>query len=119
LGNAGRLQRVLQNLFQNAIQAKMEDDSKAKVRIILSQAEEEIIFEMVDQGTGISPEMQNRLFELNFTTRSQGLGVGLAMSRKIVEQHGGNLRLNYSDERGTAFVWAMPLYDPNSERSVS
>jgi signal transduction histidine kinase len=119
LGNAGRLQRVLQNLFQNAIQAKGEDASKAKVRIILSQAEEEIILEMVDQGTGISQEMQNRLFELNFTTRSQGLGVGLAMSRKIVEQHGGNLRLNYSDERGTAFVWAMPLYDPNSERSVS
>jgi len=47
------------------------------------------------------------------------LGLGLAMSRKIVEQHGGSLRLGYSDERGTAFIWAMPLYDPNSERSVS
>lgn len=118
-GHPNRLQRVLQNLLQNSVQAKLDDADKAHVNIKLSLVRDEIVLELVDQGTGISDEMQGRLFELNFTTRSKGLGLGLAMSRKIVEQHGGSLRLGYSDERGTAFIWAMPLYDPNSERSVS
>lgn len=118
-GHTHRLQRVMQNLLQNAVQAKQDKQPKAQIRMALRQAGKVIVLEMVDQGKGIPQEMQSRLFELNFTTRSEGLGLGLAMSRQIVEQHGGSLRLDYSDERGTAFVWVMPLYDPNSERSVS
>ncbi len=118
-GNSNRLQRVLQNLFQNAIQAKLANKDKAEVSLRLDLLCDEIVLEIVDQGSGISPDMQRYLFELNFTTRSEGLGLGLAMSRKIVEQHGGSLRLAYSDERGTAFHWTMPVYALNSERSVS
>ncbi|MFM7699868.1 MAG: ATP-binding protein, partial [Bacteroidota bacterium] len=108
-----------QNLFQNAIQAKLPGKDQGEVRLRLDLVRDELVLEMLDQGTGISEEMQGRLFELNFTTRSEGLGLGLAMSRKIVEQHGGSLGLAYSDERGTAFHWAMPVYTLNSERRVS
>jgi signal transduction histidine kinase len=119
LGNSNRLQRVLQNLLQNAIQAKLPVKDQAQVSLRLDLVRDEIVLEMLDQGTGISQEMQGRLFELNFTTRSEGLGLGLAMSRKIVEQHGGSLGLAYSDERGTAFLWTMPVYALNAERRVS
>ncbi|MFM8686605.1 MAG: ATP-binding protein, partial [Bacteroidota bacterium] len=97
LGNSNRVQRVLQNLFQNAIQAKLPGKDQAEVRLRLDLVQDELVLEMLDQGAGISEEMQGRLFELNFTTRSEGLGLGLAMSRKIVEQHGGSLVLAYSD----------------------
>ena len=119
LGNSSRLQRVLQNLFQNAIQAKLPGKDQAEVRLRLDLVRDELVLELLDQGNGISEEMQGRLFELNFTTRSEGLGLGLAMSRKIAEQHGGSLGLAYSDERGTAFYWTMPVYTLNSERRVS
>lgn len=118
-GQSSRLQRVLQNLLQNAIQAQRENSVVAQVAFNLSLVDGSIQLELVDQGMGISQERQEHLFEINFTTRSEGLGLGLAMSRKIVEQHGGSLHLCYSDDRGTSFMWTMPVYDLNSDCSDS
>ncbi|MFM8317744.1 MAG: ATP-binding protein, partial [Bacteroidota bacterium] len=58
LGNSNRLQRVLQNLFQNAIQAKLPGKDQAEVRLRLDLVRDELVLEMLDQGTGISEEMQ-------------------------------------------------------------
>jgi signal transduction histidine kinase len=106
-------------LLQNAIQAQRENSVVAQVAFNLSLVDGSIQLELVDQGMGISQERQEHLFEINFTTRSEGLGLGLAMSRKIVEQHGGSLHLCYSDDRGTSFMWTMPVYDLNSDCSDS
>jgi nitrogen fixation/metabolism regulation signal transduction histidine kinase len=118
LGNKSRLQRVIQNLFQNAGQAYPANESlRLDVGVTLEKGW--IATRIRDYGTGIDPAWQGRIFEVSFSTRSQGMGLGLSMARQIAELHGGTLDLEFSDEKGTGMLLRLPLHLENSEANFS
>jgi signal transduction histidine kinase len=70
---------------------------------------EEILIEVRDSGPGLDPEHLNRLFEAFYTTKPQGLGIGLTISRTIAEAHGGRLWAEPNEPRGAVFQFALPV----------
>ncbi len=105
-GDAEQLRRVLLNLCRNALQATPEGKS---VTLGCRQLnDEEVALEVVDQGVGIKPEQQEEIFTPFFTTREKGSGLGLALVKKVVEQHGGRIELESTLGEGTTFRVVLP-----------
>ncbi len=101
-----KMNQVFLNLFLNAIQA-MEHGGDLTVRTESDQSVIKIIIR--DNGTGIEPENLNRVFDPYFTTKNDGTGLGLAMSAKIVEEHGGRIELSSVTGQYTEFRVLLPL----------
>ena len=106
-----QLQQVLLNLVVNAVDAMHEQDRRERTLTIAvtEDAVEGVIFSVRDTGPGISPEIASRIFDALFSTKSNGMGMGLAISRSIVENHGGRLRLEPTDGGGANFVFNTPV----------
>lgn len=104
-----QINRLFTNLVQNAIQAIPEGQHG---RVTISMQEEEdanIVVRVTDNGHGIPADIQPRIFVPNFTTKSSGTGLGLAMCRNIVEQVGGEIWFTTSPGEGTTFYVKLPL----------
>ena len=100
------LRRALINLVSNALEA-MPDGGELLARV--SATDEEVSVEVGDTGDGLSPEVERRLFEPYFTTRSSGTGLGLAIVRRVVEDMGGRVELkNSTTGRGAVARIALP-----------
>ena len=112
-GDQVRLEQVLLNLLLNALEA-MPDGGSVVVRVSLS--DESVVVEVKDSGTGIPPEMHEKVFDAYFTTKGSGTGLGLAMSDKIMQQHDGSLTFQSSDS-GTTFKMSLPIHTTNNEQS--
>jgi nitrogen fixation/metabolism regulation signal transduction histidine kinase len=104
------LQRVFVNLLQNAAQAA---GGKVAVRMDTSVVGGRARIVVRDDGPGIPQEVQARLFEPYFTTKTSGTGLGLAICRRIVEQCGGAIRLESTGASGSAFCIELPLSSAN------
>ncbi|KZB97356.1 C4-dicarboxylate transport sensor protein DctB [Methylobacterium radiotolerans] len=102
LGDGPRLEQVLVNLLQNAIDA-VAGGAEARVCLRLVESGERVAIEVADTGPGIPAEVCGQVFDAFFTTKADGLGLGLAISRGIVEDCGGNLILAGGDGAGTVF----------------
>jgi two-component system sensor histidine kinase DctS len=109
------LEQVLLNLARNAIQAMAEDTPSAQrqlriaVRPAAASDAGRVAFEVSDRGPGITPEVAARLYTPFFTTRAEGMGLGLSLCRTVVEQHGGTLTFAPAAEgRGTVFRFTLP-----------
>ncbi len=113
-GNGDRLGQVLLNLGKNAIQATAESGT---VTITVHIADKLAEIRVCDNGHGISREVMSRLFEPFFTTRARGTGLGLALCRKIVEEHGGAISVQSAVGAGTAVSMTFPLYQKSLSRS--
>ena len=104
-----QLVRVLTNIIKNAVQAIEEiDDGKIIMKVEINNSKIRLI--ITDNGTGISEEMKDKVFEPNFTTKSSGTGLGLAMSKSIIENANGDIWFE-SDNKGTSFYLELPKYD--------
>ncbi len=101
-GDREQLPRVFNNLFRNAIQA-IPSDRKGKVEIALSKQGNHFIVAVKDNGTGISDEVIDKIFVPNFTTKSTGMGLGLAMVKNIVEGCGGMIWFETAKDKGSSF----------------
>ena len=101
-----QIQQVLLNLLRNALEAV--DDSG---RIVISgQVMGDMVhIAMVDNGPGIAPDLEADLFEPFVTSKATGMGIGLAISRTIVEAHGGRLWYEKADGGGAAFYMTLPI----------
>lgn len=98
-----QIQQVLLNLIRNAMEA-MQDVAHRELRIATRQLDSETVEVSVrDTGPGIAPEIAAKLFQPFMTTKPQGMGVGLSISRTIVEAHGGRLRAEANPGGGTVF----------------
>lgn len=101
-GDREQLPRVFNNLFRNAIQA-IPETRKGIVDITLTKQGNHFIVAVKDNGTGISDEVIDKIFVPNFTTKSTGMGLGLAMVKNIVEGCGGMIWFETTKDRGTTF----------------
>jgi signal transduction histidine kinase len=104
-----QLQQVLMNLMLNAIEAMKETGGVLTVK---SQRDENghVRISVSDTGVGLPAEKADQIFNAFFTTKPQGSGMGLAISRSIVESHGGRLWATPNDGRGASFHFTLPKY---------
>jgi len=101
------LTRVLNNLVKNSLQAAKEN-VPLKVVVELKATQENCMVAVSDNGTGIPESAQDRVFEPNFTTKNSGMGLGLAMVKKIIDDFGGSIDYSTSN-KGTIFHLKIPL----------
>jgi two-component system sensor kinase FixL len=98
-----QIQQVLLNLMRNAIEAMETSQKRELVISTAAIADDMVAISVADTGCGIPAEAQKQLFQPFFTTKRQGMGVGLSISRTIVEAHGGNIAVEQNPAGGTVF----------------
>lgn len=103
-----QINRLFTNLFQNAIQSVPESRTP-KIIIMQSQDDNLLTVSVADNGTGIPSELQSKIFTPNFTTKTSGAGLGLAMCKGIVENIKGKIWFETSENYGTTFYIQFPL----------
>jgi signal transduction histidine kinase len=109
-GDGVQLQQVVLNLILNAVQAMgAVTDGTREVLITTSQTDpSEVCLEVQDTGPGLSPESLPRLFEPFYTTKPEGMGMGLSICRSIIEAHGGRLWASPCEPQGALFQFTIP-----------
>lgn len=98
-----QLKRVLINLIRNSIQANAK-----VIKINLESNSSDYVLHIIDNGKGIPFEFQNKIFETNFTTKKSGMGIGLKLSKKFIENINGKIYLEHSYSGNTSFVIELP-----------
>lgn len=96
------LTRIITNIVKNSMQAIPDSEDK-KIRVYLKNEKDRLLISITDNGSGISEENKNKIFEPNFTTKSDGMGLGLSMVKKIIEDYGGNIWFETQKNFGTVF----------------
>jgi PAS domain S-box-containing protein len=110
-GDRVQLEQVLLNLIVNAIEAMSEIKERPRQMTIVSCTEgpDVLRIEVRDSGTGLDPEHATHLFEPFYTTKAEGIGIGLSISRSIVEAHGGQLSAGPNSPDGAVFRLSLPV----------
>jgi signal transduction histidine kinase len=114
-GDIGLIERVLDNLIQNALRYTSPGGT---ITIALKQVETAITVQVIDTGIGIPSEELSAIFERFYRARqtrravADGAGLGLAITRHIVELHGGSITVDSIPNGGTTFIFSLPIYDP-------
>jgi PAS domain S-box-containing protein len=112
-GDRVQLQQVLINLIMNGAQAIASVSGRAKRMWVTTHMADARYAHVIvkDSGTGISAEHAGQLFEAFFTTKSEGMGIGLSICRSIVEAHGGQIWAESPPEGGAVLQFTLPVYD--------
>jgi signal transduction histidine kinase len=105
----GLLQQGLVNVVNNAIQAIAATGSAGRVKIAVSRQNSDCAIAVTDNGPGMPENVQERIFEPYFTTKASGSGVGLAVTRRALELHGGGIRVQSAPGEGTTMVLLFPV----------
>jgi C4-dicarboxylate-specific signal transduction histidine kinase len=105
-----QLQQVVLNLVRNAIEAMAGIEDRSRILTVSSKVvDEHVSVTIADTGVGIDPANRGRLFDALYTTKENGLGLGLSICRKIVTIHGGRLWMEENTTHGTMFAFVLPL----------
>ncbi len=114
-GDPVQLQQVLLNLVMNGIEAMVSAGvSHPSITFRATTTSDEVVLQVHDNGPGISDSDRERIFEAFFTTKPDGMGMGLAISRSIIDAHGGTLDLT-STQGGACFTVALPVSSPKAQ----
>jgi signal transduction histidine kinase len=109
MGDRVQLQQVLMNLMINGIDAMKGVDGTRELTIKSQRAKpEELMVSVTDSGVGLPPHQAEQIFNAFFTTKPHGTGMGLRISRSIVESHGGRLWADDNPPRGASFYFTLP-----------
>jgi PAS domain S-box-containing protein len=115
-----QLQQVIINLVMNGIEAMQPVTDRAHALTIRSRQDQvnEVLVVVEDRGVGFCPAANpDRLFDAFFTTKSNGMGLGLSICRSIIEAHGGQLSASGNADQGATFQFTLPLHDERTEPS--
>ena len=115
-GDRFALGRVFRNLITNAIQAT---EAGGRISIATSRAGDRVQVAVSDTGSGIPPERLSKIFDDFMTTKRRGLGLGLAISKRIIEQLDGTISVDSEVGRGTTFTMRFPARDVESQAAAS
>jgi C4-dicarboxylate-specific signal transduction histidine kinase len=113
LGDRVQLQQVLLNLIINAVEAMSSITARARVLAVRSErreAPETVAIVVRDSGVGLDPRRSERLFDAFFTTKPEGMGMGLSICRNIISAHGGVLSNANNADHGATFEFTLPAY---------
>ncbi len=112
-GDAVQLQQVILNLLVNGIEAIRAANPRRRTLTVKSERPpaDRIQISVIDSGRGVEPGSASQLFEAFYTTKTDGLGMGLAISRSIIEAHGGAIWADANGESGATFQFAIPIAD--------
>jgi signal transduction histidine kinase len=103
------LQQVIINLVMNAVEAMASIDDRPRQLVIRSRgAADEVVVTVRDAGVGIDPGAVDQLFSAFFTTKPGGMGMGLSISRSIIEAHGGRFWATTNADHGASFHFTLP-----------
>jgi C4-dicarboxylate-specific signal transduction histidine kinase len=109
MGDRVQLQQVLMNLLLNGIDAMKNTDTTRELIIHSQPAKnEQVMVSVSDTGVGLPPQQAEQIFNAFFTTKSYGTGMGLRISRSIIESHGGRLWAANNSPRGASFCFTLP-----------
>ncbi len=108
VGDPQQLQQVFLNLLLNAAEA-IGEGGKITVRTGLEEQAKTVSISFKDTGSGIADELQEKIFQPFFTTKGKGTGLGLAVSKRIVEEHGGNIKVVSNIDGGVTFTITLPV----------
>jgi signal transduction histidine kinase len=119
VGHKGQLQEVVINLCQNAIEAMraIKDGPRMLQLRTKRRGDDAIVFEIEDSGPGIDPADLNSIFDAFFTTKSHGMGLGLAICRMIIERHGGRLSASSDGTNGALFQVILPTRELHADNA--
>jgi len=104
-----QLQQVLMNLMLNAIDAMEETTGGGELTIKLEACNAQLLISVSDTGVGLPPEQGEQIFKAFFTTKNNGTGMGLPISRSIIESHGGRLWATGAPGGGATFQFTLPV----------
>jgi signal transduction histidine kinase len=113
-----QLQQVLMNLMLNGIEAMKETGGVLTVKTGLGESGQ-VLVSVCDTGVGLPTDKGDQIFSAFFTTKAQGSGMGLAISRSILESHGGRLWATVNDGRGATFHFTLPTQTKETSPSVA
>lgn len=109
MGDRVQLRQVIVNLIRNACDAMSTVEGRPRQLVIRTEVDEdECGLSVEDAGVGFEPEVEGRLFEAFYTTKEEGMGIGLSVSRSIVERHHGRLWATLNDGPGATFAFSIP-----------
>jgi signal transduction histidine kinase len=109
VGDRVQLQQVMMNLIMNSIDAMKEVDGTRELAIKSQRADgEQLLVSVSDTGIGLPPQQTGQIFNAFFTTKPHGTGMGLRISRSILESHGGRLWADDNSPRGASFYLTLP-----------
>jgi signal transduction histidine kinase len=100
------IKQTLMNLLQNALDAVKV---AGEIKLNYEKLQANLIMETSDTGIGISEEQQKKIFDLYFTTKKDGNGLGLSISQKIISQHNGSISVSSQLNKGTTFKIILPM----------
>ncbi len=113
LGDRVQVQQVLLNLIINAMEAMSSISGRPRVLRIRSERREspdEVAITVRDSGVGLDPGREERLFDAFYTTKPEGMGLGLSICRAIISAHGGRLSSMNNEDHGATFEFVLPVY---------
>ena len=110
-----QIQQVLVNVINNAVQAMPEG---GRLTIGTREKNDFLELDVIDTGSGIADEAKGKIFEPLFTTKAKGIGLGLAVSKSIIDRHSGQIEAESVAGKGTTFTIRLPLETPIQEASI-
>lgn len=113
-----QIEQVVLDLVRNAVEA-LQDSNRRELQVETAPSDGMVVIRVIDAGSGIAPEIADRLFEPFATTKSSGMGVGLSICRQIVGAHGGRLWVEANQPQGAIFALALPAVDDSGEPGAS
>lgn len=114
-----QIQQVLINLMRNAMEAMKESEARELVVRIMQGEGDEAVVEVSDTGSGVPDDVVAQLFQPFVTTKPGGMGIGLSISKRIIEAHGGELIMQRNEKGGATFRFTLPAgkeQEPENER---
>jgi signal transduction histidine kinase len=104
-----QLIRIITNLVKNATQAISEENENPSVLLSVSKENSNVIIEVKDNGIGISEDNKTHIFEPKFTTKNSGMGLGLGIIKKIIENYNGTITFESAQNIGSTFTVTFPI----------